>query len=133
MRRICLSLLVCWRLRAQQASIEGIAIDEQGSGGQDRVRLQTERIYIKSMRLGGRPVEGGILDLSQGSHGADLSLLLSVATGSVSGTVLDDGGPAAGLVVILTASETDTGPKYRNATVGADGTYRFANVPPGKL
>lgn len=51
------------------------------------------------------------------------------ATGALSGTVTD----ASGAVVpnaTVTATSLDTG-QARNATAGADGTYRFTLLPPG--
>ena len=71
------------------------------------------------MRLGSTPIDGPVLDLSNGSGGADLTLLLSAATGSISGTV------QAGTVVVLTGFDD------RKATAGPDGTYTIDHLPPG--
>jgi hypothetical protein len=93
--------------------------------------LGVDKAYVKSMRLGSTAIEGAILDLNNGSGGAGLSILLSAATGSISGTVQDDRGTAAGTVVVLTEAGPETGFDTRKTTAGADGTYTFANLPPG--
>jgi hypothetical protein len=97
--------------------------------GKYRVRVEAGTAYIKSMWLGGAAIEGTLLDLSRGSEGADLSLLLSAATSSVSGVVQDEG--LKGLVVVMTIADEETGADPLDATVGADGRYEFDNVPPG--
>jgi hypothetical protein len=93
--------------------------------------LGVDKVYVKSMRLGSTAIDGAILDLSNGSGPADLTLLLSAATGSTSGTVQDDRGTAAGTVVVLTEAGPETGFDAQKATAGPDGTYTFANLPPG--
>jgi hypothetical protein len=94
--------------------------------------LADDKAYVKSMRLGSTVIEGAVLDLSNGSNATDLSLLLSASSGSISGTVQDDKGNAAGTVVVLVeAGPEETGFEARNATAGADGTYTIANLPPG--
>jgi Carboxypeptidase regulatory-like domain len=91
-----------------------------------------EKLYVKSMRLGSKEIDGAVLDLTNGSVGADLSLVLSTATGSISGTVLDsEGKAAAGALVVLTEAGPETGFDARMATAGAEGAYTFANLPPG--
>ena len=87
--------------------------------GKYRLGFSDERVYAKSMRLGSTPIDGPVLDLSNGSGGADLTLLLSAATGSISGTV------QAGTVVVLTGFDD------RKATAGPDGTYTIDHLPPG--
>ena len=90
-----------------------------------------DQVYVKSMRLGSMPIDGAILDLRNGSGGADLTLMVSAATGAITGAVQDDQGSAAGTVVVLVeaSGETNFGP--RRAIAGADGAYSFAHVPPG--
>jgi hypothetical protein len=85
---------------------------------------------VKSMRLGSTVIDGAVLDLSNGSN-ADLSLLVSLATGSVSGIVQDESGKAAGAVVVLTEDGDDTDFEPRRTSAGADGKYTFANLRPG--
>jgi hypothetical protein len=93
--------------------------------GKYRLGFSDHRVYVKSMRLGTTAIDGALLDLSNGSGGADLTLLLSAATGSVSGTV------QAGTVVVLTEAGEETGFDTRQATAGPDGTYTINNLPPG--
>src|SRR5580700_7490831 len=59
------------------------------------------------------------------------SLLLaqSAGTGALTGTVSDPtGGVVPGATVTITSTDTN---QARTATTGADGTYRFALLPPG--
>lgn len=83
------------------------------------------------MRLGSVQTEGEILDVRNGAGGAPLTVLVSGASGNISGTVRDNKGPVAGAGVALTPD----GEAHRYAwfaTAGADGTYTISNVPPAK-
>jgi hypothetical protein len=87
--------------------------------GKYRLGFSDDRVYVKSMRLGSTPIDGPVLDLSNGSGDAELTLLLSAATGSISGTV------QAGTVVVLTGFEE------RKTIAGPDGAYTIDHLPPG--
>jgi hypothetical protein len=64
-------------------------------------------VYVKSMRLAQMEIDGSVLDLTHGvtagdgSGGPELSLSISSATGSVSGTVRNDNGATEGASVAL--------------------------------
>ena len=95
------------------------------------VGLSWDTVYVKSMQLGSQSIDGSVLDLSNGSAGAALTLLLSPATGSVSGTVRDDkGNPAEARVVLVRDGETGS-LHARYASAHKDGLYSFPNLPPG--
>lgn len=97
--------------------------------GKYRVQLSWNSIYVRSMRLGSQTIVGAVLDLSSGSSGADLSLVLSAHTGSVAGTVRDDSGNAVGgASVTLWDSERQFGQQTASK---ADGTYGFTGLIPG--
>jgi hypothetical protein len=101
------------------------------SAGRYVVGLSWDTVYVKSMQLGSQSIDGSVLDLSNGSGGAALTLLLSPATGSVSGTVRDDkGNPAEARVVLVRDKETG-GLHARYASAHNDGVYSFPNLPPG--
>jgi hypothetical protein len=100
--------------------------------GKYTVSLSWDTAYVKSMRLGSTLIEGSILDLNNGSGGADLTIIVSAATGSVSGTVRPSEGSAAGTTVALTAADEESFFRQRTATAGADGVYSIANLPPGR-
>src|SRR5207247_9156473 len=100
--------------------------------GRYRVTLSWGPAYVKSMRLGQVGIEGNILDLTNGSAGAPLSLLVSSAVAEISGVVRDDKGPAAGVRVVLVQAEAEMGTMPGFATSGADGTYKIGAVAPGK-
>jgi hypothetical protein len=58
-------------------------------------------VHVNSMRFGQTEIDGSVLDLTHGvtgdgSGGPELSLSISSATGSVSGTVRSDNGAAEG-------------------------------------
>jgi hypothetical protein len=94
---------------------------EKVSAGKYRIEIMdSNHLYVKSMRLGSKAIDGAVLDLSDGSGGADLSLVLSANTGSVSGTA------PVGALVKLTARYTEL-----QTLVKADATYEFAGLAPG--
>ncbi len=82
------------------------------------------------MAIGGRETEGDILDLRNGPPG-DVTITVGSVTGEVSGVVSDSSGPAAG-VRVLVIGEGSLGRLPINVMSAADGTYKFAAVPPGK-
>ena len=121
-------------------------IDENGAfqvkkvaAGKYRVQVSWGTAYVKSVRLGATTFDGAMLDLMNGSGGAELSVLMGAANGSISGTVQDSKGPAANLVVVLLPADRDAdaddddmdfGPTKYSGT-GADGTYSFDHIAPG--
>ncbi len=117
---------------ASRVAADGTFRLEKVPPGKYWLGLADDKAYVKSMRLGSTAIEGAVLDLSNGSNETDLSLLVSAATGSISGTVQDDKGSAAGTVVVLVeGGPKETGFDYRQATAGNDGTYTIPNLPPG--
>jgi hypothetical protein len=106
---------------------------EKAPEGKYWMGLGYPEAYVKSMRLGSMAIDGAVLDLSNGSNERDLSLLVSAATGSISGTVQDDQGNAAGTVVVLTDAGEESAFGPRQTTARADGVYTFANLPPGSF
>lgn len=114
------------------------SIDEHGafqlnkvSAGKHRVGLSWEGAYIKSMRLGPASIEGSVLDLNNGSAGAELTILVAAATGSITGAVHVDPGATEATTVVLTAAEPGTGFEARTADVDANGKYVLNSLPPG--
>lgn len=99
--------------------------------GKYKVQVSWGTSYVKSMRLGSTAIDGAVLDLSRGSSGADLSILMGAANSSVSGTVEGAGGHASDVIVVL-AGEDEHGIGMRYAGVGADGTYTFDHLAPGE-
>ena len=88
--------------------------------------------YVASMQLGETVIDGSLLDLSSGTTASQLSVRVSSATGSVSGSVSDEKGAADGARVALVFDGDPGGVPPRFATVGAGGMYSFGNVAPGK-
>ena len=93
--------------------------------------LSWQGAYVKYLRLGTAATDNAVLDLTNGSGGEDLTLLLSTAMGSVTGTVHDDRGEAVGGRVILAQSNNDALSAPRSVKAGPDGAYTFLNLPPG--
>jgi protocatechuate 3,4-dioxygenase beta subunit len=100
--------------------------------GRYRVSLSWNSGYIKSMRLGQVSIDGSLLDLSGGSYGAALSVLVSSATGEISGVVSDDKGPAAQVPVAAVAADSQALMLPTMAMTGDDGSYKLAALAPGK-
>ena len=90
----------------------------------------SSRVYVKSMQLGQTGMEGGILDLRNGSGGALLSLRVASATGVVEVTVTDEKGPVTGARVGLAEERERVGAIF--AATKEDGSYTFNGVAPGK-
>jgi hypothetical protein len=100
--------------------------------GRYRVGLSWNNVYVASMQLGSLAIDGSLLDLTNGAGGGELSIRVSLATGSVSGNVVDDKGPAAGARVTMVFDGVGGGIPPRFATAGPGGMYSFDGVAPGK-
>jgi protocatechuate 3,4-dioxygenase beta subunit len=98
--------------------------------GKYKVQVSWGTSYVRSMRLGSTAIEGAVLDLRSGSGGADLTIVMGAANGSVSGTVTDESGHAAGLMVVLAGDDED-GIGTRSTGTKADGSYSFDHLAPG--
>jgi hypothetical protein len=97
------------------------------------VSVSQDGFYVKSTRLGESASDGDILDLINGSGGANLTLVMSSAVGWITGTVQDENGsPAEALVVLSRDFGEDTILVSRSTDAQPDGSYSFANLPPGK-
>ena len=112
-------------------------VDETGAfhlnkvpSGKYRVNVSWGTAYVKSMRLGTTLIDGNILDLRNGSGGSDLSVVVSGATGTVSGVVRADGELPERAMVAITSTDTET--MVDVEPVAADGTYKITGLPPGK-
>jgi hypothetical protein len=97
-----------------------------------RYRVSLSWGYVKSMRIGSTQADGAVLDLRQGAPGTSLTLVLSSAMGSVTGTVSDDRGPLATAMVALVPEDWDGMGQPRRASTKPDGAYQMANIAPGK-
>lgn len=104
----------------------------QVEAGKYHVQLSWQTAYVKSIRLGSTLLDGSLLDLTSGGGEVDLTLLLAAATGSISGNVrVENGDGVPDVQITLAASDPDAGFAPRFATSMPDGTYSFANLPPG--
>jgi len=115
------------------AASESAAVDANGAfvlknvaPGVYHVDLTANGVYVKSLRYGSTIVDGSILDLSYGVAGGDLSILLSSAVDTISGTVKDDH-PAGTRVALVPAD----GSRTRFGAVKPDGSYSFEGLAPG--
>ena len=97
------------------------------SPGRYRVTVTPGSVYVKSIRFGASIIDGSVLDLSGGVAGGDLSVLLSSATGTISGTIKDD--DPLGTRIVLAPAEG--GVRNRFATAAADGSWTIDSLPPG--
>jgi hypothetical protein len=97
------------------------------------VKPSWDGVYVKSTRLGTTESDGDLVDLGNGVGGAQLTVVLSTAVGSISGIVHDEKGDPAEALVILArdrGEETLIVTRFTDAT--PNGAYSFANVPPGR-
>ena len=104
---------------------------EKVQPGRYRVTLSWPRVCVKSMTLGSVRMDGDILDLRNGSGGASLTAVASSNACEISGTVSDFNGPVVGAQVAL-APEQSSGMNMQMTRTGADGSYKFQGVVPGK-
>jgi hypothetical protein len=88
--------------------------------------------YIKSIRIGSTQVDGNVLDLRYGAPGDSVTVMVSSATGNISGTVSDDKGPVSAATVLLAPEDEDSGRGNRYMSVKPDGSYSLPMIPPGK-
>jgi hypothetical protein len=111
---------------------DGAFLAKAVPAGQYNIRLLSNFVYISSIRLGPQNAEGNILDLRNGSTGADLAIMVSSKVASVSGMVSDERGPVAGArVVLAAAAQLDSLSQRLYATSDETGKYQIRNVPPG--
>jgi protocatechuate 3,4-dioxygenase beta subunit len=115
--------------KTAEVSEDGVFTIPKVMPGKYSVSLQVYPAYVKSIRMGETASQGPVLNLSQGSGGARVTVTLSSAFGEVSGTVRDDKGPLAGGRVVLQC--TDNRSMSRSAESQADGTYALKSVAPG--
>lgn len=102
------------------------------SAGKYAVSVSRDGAYVKSMGLGATEFDGDILDLSNASSAAELTLFLSNAVGSISGTVHQaNGSPAEALVILARDRGEETLIISRSTGAQGNGSYSFPNVAPG--
>jgi Carboxypeptidase regulatory-like domain len=100
--------------------------------GKYAVSVSRDGVYVKSMRLGVTEFEGDILNLSNASGAADLTVVLSNAVGSISGTAHDaKGNPVEALVILARDRGEETLIISRSTNAQANGSYSFPNIAPG--
>jgi hypothetical protein len=97
--------------------------------GKYRVAINWDDAWIRSMSLGATPIAGALLDVHDGSAGAELVVRLSAATGSIGGAVQLDEGDSDDCIVVLTSMDQNF--NLRTADINPGGTYSFPHVPPG--
>lgn len=92
------------------------------------------RASIKSIRIGAVEMPDHVLDLTNGTGGAPVTVVFGPALGQIRGAVRDEKGPVAGARVVLrnpSISIGSTNAAYRTVTL-ADGSYAFGNIPDGR-
>lgn len=84
--------------------------------------------YLKSIRMGGQDVAGGLLDLTSVTNG-HLEVVLSGNAADVRGTLRGDNGPLSNVQVSLWSSGSDS---VKTAYSQSDGTFVFNSLAPGE-
>jgi len=91
--------------------------------------ISWQTAYVKALRLGPALTDGAILDLSNGSAGAPLAVILSSGLAEVSGKVNGDAALLAGKMAALFSQQADGSRPLLNGA--GSGTY-FFRAAPGK-
>jgi len=114
--------------------VEGVAADDF------RVLLQVagppqqgaNPVYIKEARYGGADVLNGLLQIGTSVAGP-LEIVIGVAGGQVSGTVIEGRGQPVPVsqVVLVPRSGRDRATLYRTSTTGNNGGFQFSGIVPG--
>lgn len=107
--------------------------------GKYRVMVQplAENAYIKTMELDGAESSNGEIDLSRGSAGSLLKVVVGVNGGQISGAILDkDGQPMihtlAEIRLLNSPSGEDPPASEQVRAISPDGRYSIRNLRPGK-
>jgi len=132
-RRVRLEPLVGARIPPLTADIEAgdTATLEKVQPGLYHLAISWGPAYVKSIRIGSVETEGGALDARNGPVGP-VTVVVSSNACEVSGTVNGSQDPASRVQVALVQPVENGHPDLNIVTTGADGTYRFAGVRPGK-
>ena len=122
---------------------EGADVDENGRfhveqvfPGKLRVQVMPmpENAYIKSVRVGNAEAPDGLIDLSRGVSGAEISISMSHNGGQIGGRVLDETGePLSGSLALVTLAATaDEIGEQSFKPIEPGEEFRFQGLRPGK-
>lgn len=121
-----------------ESDVDSASVDKTGAfqlrkvpAARYRIAVSPGAVYVKSVRLGSTQSDGPNLDLSNGSRGAELEIVLSASAGSISGTVHDDQGSPVEAQIAVRRSGLDEDSEFRLAKSKTDGTYTVDHLPPG--
>jgi len=92
------------------------------------VYIQSEKLYLKSVRVKGAEVEGAEIDLTYGPA-EDVELIVSDAAGSVEGTVKEPHGETT--LMAIPEGVPFAGTRPLSAEIDQDGHFRIAGLAPG--
>ena len=97
-----------------------------------RVRLSsTDGLFASSIRAEGSDYRDGVLDLHEGQT-VTLRIAAANQVGHPGGTVLRDGRPIEGVMVVLMPAAPTTDPlQFRGYVTDTDGTFEYRNTPVG--
>ena len=103
---------------------------QSGTPGRYVVDLSWPNGYVRSMQLGGIPIDGRVLDLTNGAAG-QVSLLVSSSFAEISGKV-DGVADAEGRLIVLATPDPAEATRRHYVSVNTEGSYRLTGLPPGK-
>jgi len=92
------------------------------------VYVQSEKLYLKSVRVRGAEAEGAEIDLTNGPA-EDVELIVSDAPGSVEGTVKEPHGETS--LMAIPEGVPFAGTRPLSAEIDQDGHFRIAGLAPG--
>jgi len=92
-----------------------------------------EGCYVKSIRYGDTEYPNGVIDLSKGANGGELTITIVPNGGQIDGTVKDSNDQMAGTAtVVLVPDQRDLHSLYDVARLDQNGHFTIKGVKPGK-
>jgi len=92
-----------------------------------------EGCYVKSIRYGDTEYPSGVIDLSKGANGGELTITIAANGGQIDGTVKDSNDQPAGTgTVVLVPDQRDFRSLYGVAPLDQNGHFTIKGVKPGK-
>jgi hypothetical protein len=96
------------------------------------VIANTPRVAIRNLSATGARLTGRTLEFT-GAQPVELTITVAEGMGTINGTVIRDGNPVSGaMVVLVPADPANNNPLFRRDQSDSDGSFTLAEVVPGK-
>ncbi len=113
--------------------VSAIAITAVASPAWAAVPNPPAGYFLKVVQMGGRDLEGGVVDLTAGA-GAPITIALAPGAPALSGVVQNDQGDPVGRALVALAPESGLKDRWdllRSSRTDASGNYQISGAPPG--